>query len=87
VILTIDALAASASARRIEATAALVFHERIRELAAEVSSLDPDGRVMAAAAEAARAEAVEAVLLWRTAIAEMRRYAEHQADGRRKGTP
>jgi hypothetical protein len=71
--------------RRVTAMAAMLFHDAVRNLAGEVAALEPDGKIMAQAAEDARAAAVEAVLLWRTAAAEVARQCDHLAQRRRAG--
>ena len=72
-------------ARREEAQRALAFLAQVEALAISTRSLEPDGKVMAQAAEDARGQAIEAVLMWRTAVREMERLAEAEASRRRTG--
>lgn len=82
--ITVHGLEGSCWARRTEALAAIVFHRELAKLAQDVAALDPDGQAMAKAAELARDEAVEAVMLWRTAIAERSRAAIAEAQRPRR---
>ena len=72
------------SASTEEASAAIAFHRQVERLATEHQALRPEGTILAKAAGDAFVQAVEAIALWRTAIAEARREAE-SAGTRRAG--
>ncbi len=76
---TVHGLDGSVWARREEATRALLFLAQVEALATAVQSMAPDGQAMAKATDDARAEAVHAVLLWRTAVLERTRAVERAA--------
>ncbi len=81
---TVHGLEGSVWARREEAERALAFYRSLTVLAVDVRAIDPDGQAMAKAAEAARDEAVEAVMLWKTAVVERRRAAVAEASQKRR---
>ena len=81
---TINGLQGSVWARRAEALQALDFLSRVEGFAAATQVLEPHGRTMAEAVLDARDQAVEAVLLWRSALKELRRFAELEAHRARR---
>lgn len=82
--LTIQGLQGSVWARREEATRALDYLSRVEAFAAATQVLEPHGRTMAEAVLDARDQAVEAILLWRTSLRELERFAEAEAHRARR---
>lgn len=82
---TYQGILASAAARREEAMIALAFLRQVTDLAESTRSLKPEGQAMAKAVEDARSAAVEAVCLWRTAVAETRRAVQSSGERRAAG--
>jgi hypothetical protein len=73
---TYQGIMASVVARRDEAIVAMSFLRQVEQLATDTRSLRPEGQTMAKAVDDARTQAVEAVMLWRTACSEALRAAQ-----------
>ena len=63
---------------------ALTFLRDVEQFAAATQVLEPHGRAMAEAVLDARDQAVEAVLLWRSAVKELTRMAELESHRARR---
>ena len=80
---TMKGLEGSVWARRAEAERAMTFFRAVQDLAGAVQRVDYMRNAIRDAVDEAREEAVEAVMLWRTAVSERRRLAMAEARARR----